>query len=58
MPKQIDRLRLDAVVQAVAQFSDGASVDEIGDVPEISLPCRTLQRRLAICNARCVCVGV
>lgn len=48
MPKKIDQMELEAVLQAVSLFSDGASVDEIGSVPEISLPRRTLQRRLAL----------
>jgi Fic family protein len=48
MPKRIPKTELDAVFQAVALFPDGASVDEVSSVPEISLPRRTLQRRLAL----------
>ncbi len=47
MPKKISQAELDAVFQTVVQFPEGASVEEIRGVLEISLPRRTLQRRLA-----------
>ncbi len=47
MPKQISEFELEALIQAVSRFPEGASVDDIGGEPEINLPRRTLQRRLA-----------
>lgn len=47
MPKRVPTAELNALVDAVAKFPSGASVDEIGNLTEITLPRRTLQRRLA-----------
>ncbi len=47
MPKRVSTVELDALVNAVAKFPSGASVDAIGNLTEITLPRRTLQRRLA-----------
>ncbi len=46
MPKHIPQNELDAVLRAVGQFTEGASVKNISTVMEKSLPRRTLQRRL------------
>ena len=48
MPKQVAPAELDAVLRAVVQFPEGASIEEISSVLEIKLPRRTLQRRLAL----------
>lgn len=48
MPKQVPQKELDAVLQAVAQFTGGASIEDIRRVLEVELPRRTLQRRLAL----------
>ncbi|OIO08805.1 MAG: cell filamentation protein Fic [Elusimicrobia bacterium CG1_02_63_36] len=48
MPKLVPQTELDAVLQAVAQFSEGGSIEDIGGVLEVKLPRRTLQRRLAL----------
>lgn len=47
MPKRIPQDELDAILRAIAQSGEGASVDEIGDRLEKKLPRRTLQYRLA-----------
>jgi hypothetical protein len=47
MPKQIPQTELDAIIQTVAQFSEGASLEDINRALEIRIPRRTLQRRLA-----------
>jgi hypothetical protein len=47
MPKQIPGNELDAVLSAVAQFPEGASIEEIRGALPLVLPHRTLQRRLA-----------
>ena len=47
MPKRVSTAELDAVVEAVAKFPGSASVNEIANLSEITLPRRTLQRRLA-----------
>ena len=47
MPKQISTDELDAIVEAVAKFPNGAAVDEIRHLHKPTLPHRTLQRRLA-----------
>ena len=47
MPRQVSQAELDAVLQAVARIPGGASIEEISGALEISLPRRTLQRRLA-----------
>jgi Fic family protein len=47
MPKKVSQAELDAVFQAVARFPEGASIEEINGVLEISLSRRTLQRHLA-----------
>ena len=48
MPKLISQDELDAVLFAVKQFSDSVSVKDIIRVLAISLPRRTLQRRLGL----------
>lgn len=48
MPKQVPQNELDVVLQAIARFSEGGSVEDISGVLEIELPRRTLQRRLAL----------
>ena len=48
MPKAIPESELDAICQAVAGFTGGASVEDIRDRLGIDLPRRTLQRRLAL----------
>lgn len=48
MPRKVPQDELDAVLQAVARFPEGAALEDIGAVMEITLPRRTLQRRLAL----------
>lgn len=48
MPKLVPQAELDAVLQAVARFPEGASIEDIGGAIEVKLPRRTLQRRLAL----------
>lgn len=48
MPKRIPQTELDTILRAVARFPSGASVEEISGTLEITLPRRTLQRRLAL----------
>ncbi|MCK5232075.1 MAG: Fic family protein, partial [Desulfobulbaceae bacterium] len=48
MPKRISQNELDAVLQAVAGFSEGAGIEEIGTALDGRVPRRTLQRRLAL----------
>ncbi|MBI5449830.1 MAG: Fic family protein [Gammaproteobacteria bacterium] len=48
MPKQVSQADFDTILQAVARFPGGASVEEIGGVLDVPLPRRTLQRRLAL----------
>ena len=47
MPKSIPQVEFDAIRDVVSQFSVGASVDEIHNQLPMSMPRRTLQRRLA-----------
>ena len=47
MPKQIPTTELDAIVQVVGQFPNGAAVSEVRGALDIELSRRTLQRRLA-----------
>ncbi len=47
MPKQIPSDELDAVLSAAAQFPGGGSIEDITGALPITLPHRTLQRRLA-----------
>ncbi len=47
MPKQIPQDDLDAIIEAVNQFPEGASVEDLSETLGKKLPCRTLQRRLA-----------
>jgi hypothetical protein len=47
MPKRISGTELDAVLSAAGQFPGGGSVEEIRGALQITLPHRTLQRRLA-----------
>ena len=46
MSKHIPQNELDAVLSAVGQFSEGASIKDVSAVMEKLLPRRTLQRRL------------
>ena len=48
MPKRVSQNEFDAVLQAVARFPEGVSVEHISDVLEVKPPRRTLQRRLAL----------
>lgn len=48
MPKKVSQAELDAVIQAVAKFPEGISVEDISGALEITMPRRTLQRRLAL----------
>lgn len=47
MPKQIKSEELDRIVNALAQFTEGAGIDLLLKDGNINLPRRTLQRRLA-----------
>ena len=47
MPKQIPINELDAVLRAMARFPEGGSIEHIAGALPITLPHRTLQRRLA-----------
>jgi hypothetical protein len=47
MPKQIPQDELDAILEAVTQFPEGASVENLSQTLGKKLPRRTLQRRLA-----------
>jgi hypothetical protein len=47
MPKQIPQNELDAILEAVTQFPEGASVENLSETLGNKLPRRTLQRRLA-----------
>lgn len=47
MPKQIPQDELDAILEAVTEFPEGASVEDLSGTLEKKLPRRTLQRRLA-----------
>ncbi len=47
MPKQIPETELDAIVEAIGQFPEGAAVSEVRGALDIELSRRTLQRRLA-----------
>lgn len=48
MPKRISQKVLDAVIQAVADFPEGAGIEEIIRALDGRVPRRTLQRRLAL----------
>ena len=48
MPKQIPESALEALLQVIAQFPEGASVEEIAQADPTRLPRRTLQRWLAL----------
>lgn len=48
MPKRITEDELQTILEAVARFPEGAPIEEISAVLEITLPRRTLQRRLAL----------
>ena len=48
MPKRVSDADLTALLEAVAGFPEPASIEEIGGRSSISLPRRTLQRRLAL----------
>jgi hypothetical protein len=57
MPRKVPQAELDAVLRAVSRFPDGASLEDIRNVLEISLPRRTLQRRLAMLVAQQRLIG-
>ena len=46
MPKKIPQAEFDSVLQAIAKFSAGGSLEEIRSALKVALPRRTLQRRL------------
>jgi len=48
MPQQISETELKAILAVVAEFPEGASVEDIRGVIDRKLPRRTLQRRLAL----------
>ena len=48
MPKQVPQNELDAVLQAVARFPEGGSIEDISRALKVKPPRRTLQRRLAL----------
>ena len=48
MPKRVESSEVDTLIEIVGRFPVGASVDDITRLPEIDLPRRTLQRRLAM----------
>lgn len=48
MPKQVPQAELDAVLQVVDRFPEGASIVDISGALAAKLPRRTLQRRLAL----------
>jgi hypothetical protein len=48
MPKQVSEKDLEAILTAVARFTEGASVEDIRGTMDPKLPRRTLQRRLAL----------
>jgi hypothetical protein len=52
MPKQISQDELDNVLQAIADFSEGARLEEISQALGGNVPRRTLQRRLALLVAQ------
>lgn len=47
MAKLVPPIELDAIIQAVFRFSEGASLEDISREIALKLPRRTLQRRLA-----------
>ena len=47
MPKQIPQDELDAILEAVTQFPEGASVWDLSETLGKKLPRRTLQRRVS-----------
>lgn len=48
MPKRIPQNQFETILSVVAQFPKGAAIEEIITALEITLPRRTLQRRLAL----------
>ena len=48
MPKIVPQKEIDLILQAVSQFPEGGSAEDISGVLDIRLPRRTLQRRLAL----------
>ena len=48
MPKPVPENEISIIMQAVARFPYGGSIDEIDAALNIKLPRRTLQRRLAL----------
>ena len=47
MPRRIASTELEALIEVVGRFPEGASIEQIASAPEIDLSRRTLQRRLA-----------
>lgn len=52
MPKKVSQAELDAVLKALARCREGASVEDIRGALTLTLPRRTLQRRLALLVAQ------
>ena len=48
MPKKIPEAELGEIIAAIAQFPNGASIDEVVELLDNRLPRRTLQRRLSL----------
>lgn len=48
MPKRVPQAELDAVLQVVVRFPEGASIEDIDGAIQAKVPRRTLQRRLAL----------
>ena len=48
MPRQVSQNEIEVIIQAVARFPEGGSVEDIREALSIALPRRTLQRRLAM----------
>lgn len=46
MPKRVLQAELDSILWVIAKFPEGGAVEKIGSALEVSLPRRTLQRRL------------
>ena len=48
MPKKIPETELGEIIAAIAQFPNGASIDEVVELLDNRLPRRTLQSRLSL----------
>ena len=47
MPKQVSQKELDAIVEVVGQFPEGATLEDVSDTLNRDIPRRTLQRYLS-----------